>query len=618
MSYKERRVEVAEPEEFPREETAQESEPATHEPTLSAALIRDLTGLVPRMRSGQSGVVMAAGATAVFDDPFGPDDPGQLYEHNGPPNSVADALAQVESAAQHWYPADLAELAEQIGRGDPAGELSGLVLHVAAATRAPAVLTELATTLLAGKRRDLAATLLAAVVRRRLPGDVAQLFAELDATRQPDLTGLLTDALAADDGRVFVVLRLRAAGRAGLADRIADRLAGVLGPADLARFLESTRDYADTASAAAATHSLLNQGPAAVAAVIGELHGGAAYSAADPEGNASHLVDEALATLGAADLFLLATFLSAGSWQAGADRIWREVVTGMGSDALVAKLSSSLDISGNAGWAMDALRKAAETFAVDSVARLASEVEGKINVVIDGTPRTGYDAVLDTVATARTVGDVFDIAADLSGRGYGRVTRDLLARLAKVVPRRRDGDQVAEYIHRTLTAAGNPKPSGLFRRPPDWLDSLLKSVARERDPEQLMALIAGLTVRGRYDDWHTPLESAVAEQYGGALIATLPTIRRRDYLPAVLQLAVTAFRTPKWTKPADFPLVVLALKEVGVNSPDLRTLLFYAGGRRTLDYDEIRRALLGAGLTAEANWVLEARRQDPPEPNFLR
>jgi hypothetical protein len=617
-------VEEAEPEEFPHEETAQESEPLTHEPTRSAALIRDLTGLVPRMWSGQSGVVMPAGSTDVFDDPFASDDPGEPYDQVKPANSVADALAQVETAAQHWFPADLAELAVEISHGDPAGELSGLVLHVAAATRAPAVLTELASTLLAGTHRDLAATLLEAVVRRRLPGDVAQLFAELDVIRQPDLTGLLTDALAADDGRIFVVLRLRAAGRAGLADRITDRLAELLGPADLATFIDAARDYADAESAESATHSLLNQGPAAVAAVIGELHGGArggggaGYDSPDPEGSASHLVNAAMATLGAADLFLLATFLSAGSWQAGADRIWREVVTGMGSDVLVAKLSSSLDNAGNAGWAIDALRKATETFSVDSVARLASEVEGKINVVVDGTPRTGYDVVLDTVATARTVSDVFDIAADLSGRGYGRVARDLLARLAKVVPQRRDGDQVAEYIHRTLTTAGNPKQGGLFRRPPDWLDSLLKSVARERDPEQLMALIAGLTVRGRYDDWHAPLESAVAEQYGGALIATLPTIRRRDYLPAVLQLAVTAFRTPRWTEPSDIPLVVLALKEVGVNNHDLRTLLHYTGGRRTLDYDEIRRALLTAGLTAEADWVLEARRQNPPEPNFLR
>ena len=237
---------------------------------------------------------------------------------------------------------------------------------------------------------------------------------------------------------------------------------------------------------------------------------------------------------------------------------------------------------------------------------------------IAGGLRNGYDTVLDTVAAARSPGDIFGIADELDNRGHGRVAADLLGRAGQFVHLRADGADVAEFIDRALARDGEPKTHGLFRRSqPGRVPVILENVARRRDPEQLMGMIAELTKRRRYGSCRRWVERGAAEYYGGSLLARLPLVLRRDHLPAVLEIAKTAFNTPKWTQPGAIPDIVQALRQADVKAKDLHALLTFTGGKRDLDYIEIAAALHKRKLHTEAEWVIEGKRHPPREPHFL-
>ena len=236
---------------------------------------------------------------------------------------------------------------------------------------------------------------------------------------------------------------------------------------------------------------------------------------------------------------------------------------------------------------------------------LAVEIEGQIETEVGGERRTGYDTVLDIVASARTMPDIFAIADELTDRGYGRVAVDLLGRVEAVVHERTDGGAIAEFIDRMMARDVRPRTGMRLRRSQHWQpEEILRNVALTNDPARLLGVIAGLTQLRRYDACRVWLEKGVVQHFNAQELAALPLMRRRDHLPAVLQLLIRAVRTPKYTQPAQVAAVIAALRDAGASPPEVRRFALFTGGARDLDYDQMYRRVAapeparGGGLGA--------------------
>ena len=535
--------------------------------------------------------------------------------------AAVNSTMMVEVAAEYRRPAEIAELVAEFDDQSGAQDLARLALDAAAARRATEALAGLVGELVTYGLPMQAYMLLAAVVRRRLPRDIARLLALLEANEQNELARRLIDELAHDDGRVLTVLWLRALGHADLAERVSWRLAEILAPADLAEFITGLRAYRDADGRGAATRGALSRDARTIAETIGCLQARGDGRRDDAVGLAREFIRAAVRELDGVDLFVLAGWLSTSTWKEGADVIWAEIVPGMAGAELVDKLSKSAERSGNPAALLDGLRKAAGLCSVEDVAVLSVEAEGKIQVEADGEVRNGQQIVLETVAMRRPVADVFSMAQHLDDHGHGRVTADLLGRVEQTVHKREEGAEVAQFIDQMLDRSGRqePRTRGPFRRSERWQPAaVLRKVVMERKPKQLMALIAELTKRRRYDSCRGSVERAVAEHYDGALLAELPLVLGHDYQPAVLHIMLTALSTPRWTEPRDIPAIVLALKEAGACANDLHCLLTSTGGkRRIFDADEIVFALRSEKLGDEADSVFAGTRHPPSEPRFL-
>lgn len=540
--------------------------------------------------------------------------------------SAVNSTIMVAIVAERREPAEIAELVAEFDGQSIAGDLARLALDAAAARRSAQTLALLARDLVEYGLARRADELLALVVRRRLPRDIAELFTVLDVAGLTPLTSTLIREIARDDGRVFVMLWLRAFNRADLATRAAQLMTTMLAPPELAGFIKGLRAFQDTDAADAAVHAALRLDISVVAQVAENLRGGAgprpgaseeATGGPVRDAYATEFLNEALATLSLADLCVLAGRLGAGTWQDGAQLIWDKVVKGVNGPDLVQTLWESATAAGNPGAALDGIGKAALVYSIKDVAALAVEVEGKITVVNDQR-RSGYDTVLDTVAEHRPVPDIFAMADEVTDLGYGRVADDLLSRVENILHERADGAEIAEFIDRMLARPDKPQPRGPFRRPQGWEPArILHNVAKTRNPAQLMGVIAGLMHRRRYDACRKWIEEYVPDCYDGRLFAELPLVRRRDQLPAVLQILARASRTPRWTSPNDIAAIAAALRKAGASDTDLRYLLAYTGGRRDNDFDAIVTALRNAGLAEEAEWVLNGHRRPSGEPRFL-
>jgi hypothetical protein len=545
----------------------------------------------------------------------------QMRQSKSKGHAAVNSTMMVEVAAEHRRPAEIAELVAEFNDQSGAQDLARLALDAAAARRATEALAGLAGELVTYGLPAQACMLLAAVVRRRLPRDIARLLALLEANEQNELARRLIDELAHDDGRVLTGLWLRALGHADLADRVSRRLTEILAPADLAEFIMGLCAYHD-AGGGAAIRGALGRDAHTVAETIGCLHARADERQGDTVSLAREFVRAAVHELDGVDLFVLAGWLSTGAWKEGADVIWAEIVPGMAGTELVDKLREFAERSGPPDALLDGLRKAASLCSVEDVAVLAVEAEGKIRAEVDGEVRNGQQIVLDTVAGRRPVADVFSMAQNLDDRGHGRVTVDLLRRVEQIVHKREEGAEAAQFIDQMLDRGDKQEPRNRvpFRGRGDrWQPApVLRNVVSEKKPRQLMALIAELTRRRRYDTCRSSVERAVAEHYDGALLAELPLVLGHDCQPAVLHIMLTAFGTPKWTEPSDLPAIVLALKEAGASTQDLHGLLTSTGGkRRNTDANDVVTAFRKKKLSDEADWVFDGMRRPPAEPHFL-
>src|SRR6202042_2018493 len=145
---------------------------------------------------------------------------------------------------------ELAEFVSMLSGEGEAGRASR-ALDVAAATREPGDLAKLAIGL--GEidelaHGDLAGTLLAAVIRRRLPDDVPAAARALDTRLTGRLLAGVAQAGCVPDA-LHVVLALRARGDDFLAGELAVAVAARFGPAGVAEFVRGLRGHEEHAAA---------------------------------------------------------------------------------------------------------------------------------------------------------------------------------------------------------------------------------------------------------------------------------------------------------------------------------------------------------------------------------
>lgn len=517
---------------------------------------------------------------------------GRAREHKSV-NASVNTLAFVEFAAESRVPDDVARLVTQLGTDGATTDLARLALNVAAARRSVDDLHRLVRSLARGDLlNDEAGKLLEAMVRRRMPRDIAAMLVKLRTDSGEMLVGQLDDELTPGDCRVSVVLWLRAHDHDDLAEWVARQMAEHLDRIPLAELVCGLFEQQDTASAEAAIGGALGRGVGEASDLAGDLRD-------IGDEHADHVVTMALDQLDRSDLMVLASLLNDGIWNQGARRIWDTIVPDMREHELVSVLARF------AKHAEGPLRRAAETHSIERLARLALEVQGRIT--------DGEKTVLETVASARSVEEIFEMAARLSDLGVDTMSRSLLDDASAQVHTRADGHEAADFIDRMLERpdADDTSRSARWRQRRHrrrQVQSILENMAERHDPRQLMELVDGLTRPGRrehrwYPVLHEEVEAAVAASYTGANLAQLPLVRRRVHLPAVLDIERKALEMPRANVPVEqFPDVAFALAEAGA-SREARQELFRHVGAKNYRWQDIVQALLDRGLSQEAQWV---------------
>lgn len=529
--------------------------------------------------------------------------------------AIVNVSVLVEFAAELRPPSDIARLITKFGPDGPVSDLGRLALDAAAAQRPVADLDALVGALADAGSSDEAGRLLEAVVLRRMPRDVAELLDRLLEAGKTMLIEKLTDARTPDECRVSVVFWLRAHGRNELAPQTARRMAERLRDSPAARtgLIRGLLAQQDTESADLAIATLRGPDLDELAGLIGSLRENGPY--------ATHIIDDTLAWLDPVALLNLASLLEKVGYAEGARRIWKRIIPRMTGPALIGTLAECGERTGDASSANEPLRIAAETHPVRpgkndterGIADLAIEVKGRI--------RDGDAIVLRRVAEVHPVADIFDLAGQLDGRGRGDLSRLLLGETARLIHDRPDGGQAAEFIDLMMRRPGGSTSRPGWRRPrqqvPAEVTAVLENVARQKSPERLMSLIAGLERppddrrHSRYHQLHEHVEEIVAGAYTGTELARLPLVRRRDYLPAVLEIIRKALETPRGgIAETQFPDVLIALNAAGAENSDLRLLLIHIGATNK-DRVKIAQAFRDRGEPDAAEYVLNGPKSLP-------
>jgi hypothetical protein len=153
-----------------------------------------------------------------------------MRESNAGDRSAINSTVMVQIAAEHRTPAEIAELIAEFTGQPVAADLAQLAIDAAAARQPAQTLALLAKELSSYGLAAPAGLLLATVVRRRLPRDIAGLLTTLEVDGLSDLADKLTDEFARDDNKVVILLWLRAFNREDLALKVVRRLAKALAP----------------------------------------------------------------------------------------------------------------------------------------------------------------------------------------------------------------------------------------------------------------------------------------------------------------------------------------------------------------------------------------------------
>lgn len=510
--------------------------------------------------------------------------------------------------AEHGSPADVAELVADLGADDTTSDLARLALDRAAAGQRIKELSQLIAKITAHSPPDEPDRMLQSVIQRRTPFDIAELLSMLPDDTQQALIGKLNGSSTPNDCRASVSLWLRDHGHDALATQVTRQFSRNLDHNLLADLVRGLFAQADEISAIQAINTAIDPVSGSLgkaAALASNLH-----DVSPPLGE--RVIEMALDQLEPSDKLVLASELRRGEWEEdAATRIWDAVVPQIDAGPLVEALERF------PGDAKRPLRKAAETHSVDRVAALAIEVHGRIP--------GGEITVLKTVAEKRPVSEIFTMARHLTDFGYGQMAWTLLTDAANRIHERRDGEEVGDFIDRLLDDEDG-KPTAKQRR--QLTKTLLENVAGNRDPVQLMDMVARLMRRERsqrqYYELHEDVEAAVAKHFTGSELSRLPLVKGSRYRPAVLEIEKKALEIPREEVAVEqFPGIIKALKTVGTPGDDLTALLIHVGWKNSLNALNILGNLRAQDMGPEADCVstgysLAQRMKHPgKEPRFF-
>jgi hypothetical protein len=510
--------------------------------------------------------------------------------------------ATVLAAAADREPAELAEFVSLLsGQGQPGR--AARALDVAAATRPPGDLAKLALGL--GEidglaQRDLVGTLLAAVVRRRLPGDIAAAARALGDR----LSGRLLAGVA-DAGRVpdalHVVLALRAAGDDFLAAELAVAVAVRLGPAGVAAFVRGLRGHEEHATAWDAITAALSRDVRQVADLI------ASFRADDPQ-FAGAVLEAAAHAVQPAERIVLAGLLREGLPPAVAAAVWAACSRGLDEDTLVRAFDALRHRAGPAELAQ-ALAEAAAVLP----ARLVAELVRHAHRWVDESGATG---LLRSLAAGRSIAELGELSDRLLDNSERDLAWALLDLAVELVPGRDGRGDAAEFIILLARQDTSEKRRARIGRRDPWrwrdrIPDVISGVAARRHPALIMGMIDRLVSERSYDDYAKAVRSAVTRSLDAGQLAALPSAGTRPHLPVVLAIYRQAVVNQDKVPPRAVPGLVAALRSAGATGTQLRDLLEHVGSHPYLDTGAIIGALRKAGLDDDADVVQQARVRTP-------
>jgi hypothetical protein len=521
---------------------------------------------------------------------------------------AAAVNAVVQAAGADREPAELAEFVSMLSGQGEAGR-AARALDVAAATRAPGDLAKLAIGL--GEidglgeigdlaRGDLAGALLAAVIRRRLPDDVAAAARALD----PRLTGRLLTGVA-EAGCVpdalHVVLALRARGDDFLAGELAVAVAARLSPAGVAEFVRGLRGHEEHATAWDVITVALGRDVRQVADLI-------AIFAGDEPQFADAVLEAAVHAVEPAERIVLAALLRDVLPPAVAAAVWTVCSHGLDGATLVRAFDALRHRAEPPGLA-EGLREAAAALPVALVAELARSAHRWVGA--NGVP--DMFRALVRVRPVADIGELSDCLLDHSERDLAWLLLDLAA---EAVPGRDGAGDAAELIialarldktERRRARIGR-RDSGRWR---DRIPEVISGVAARRDPALIMGMIDRLVEDRSYGDYAKAVRVAVVRSLDAGQLARLPQAGARPHLPVVLQIFRQAVVNQDKVPPRAVPGLVAALRSAGATDGQVRDLLEHIGSHPYLDGRAIISALHAAGLDADAQVVRRARGRLP-------
>lgn len=515
---------------------------------------------------------------------------------------VSAVNAVVEAAGADREPAELAEFVSMLSGEGEAGRASR-ALDVAAATREPGDLAKLAIGLgeIDGLAHgDLAGTLLAAVIRRRLPDDVAAAARALDARLSGRLLTGVAEAGCVPDA-LHVVLALRARGDDFLAAELGVAVAARLSPAGVAEFVRGLRGHEEHVIAWDAVTVALGRDARQVADII-------AIFAGDEPQFADAVLEAAVAAVEPAERIVLAALLRDVVPPAVAAAVWEVCSRGLDGATLIRAFDALRRRAGPPALARG-LQEAAAALPVGLVADLARSAHRWVDA-------RGVQDLLRSLARRRSIADLGELSDRLLDHSEGALAWLLLDLAVEVVPGRDGSSDAAELIIALARLDHAQKRRARIGRRDPWrwrdrIPDVISGVAARRDPALIMGMIDRLVEDRSFADYAKAVRVAVVRSLDAAQLARLPQAGPRPHLPVVLPIFRQAAVNQDKVPPRAVPGLVAALRSAGATDGQLRELLEHIGSHPYLDGGAIVSALRTAGLEADAQVVRMARGRVP-------
>lgn len=515
---------------------------------------------------------------------------------------VGTVNAVVQAAGADREPAELAEFVSMLSGQGESGRASR-ALDVAAATREPGDLAKLAIGLgeIDGLAQgDLAGTLLTAVIRRRLPADVAAAARALDERLTGRLLTGVAEAGCVPDA-LHVVLALRACGDDFLAAELAVTVAARLSPAGVAEFVRGLRGHEEHATAWDAITAALSRDVRQVADII------AIFAGDEPE-FADAVLDAAVHAVEPADRIVLVALLRDVLPPAPAAAVWALCSRGLDGDTLIRAFDALRRRAGPSGLA-PALHEAVAALPVGPLAELARNAHRWVD-------DSGVQDMFRSIVAVRSIADLGELSDRLLDNSERDLAWTLLDLAVELVPGRDGRSDAAELIILLARQDKTEKRRARIGRRDPWrwrdrIPDVISGVAARCRPALIMGMIDRLVEDRSFGDYAKAVRVAVVRSLDAAQLASLPQAGARPHLPVVLQIFRQAVVNQDKVPPRAVPGLVAALRSAGATDGQLRDLLEHIGSHPYLDSGAIISALCQAGLEADAQVVRQARGRTP-------